>query len=219
MVTRKSWTSHSCHFYTLSCKRARGQVRASEGARKEKDRVRQEIRSKGAREKESKRDDKEAVHKLPDRQDAAHKGEANKEAASACKYLVCEGERVREGGRERKSAHERERERGGGGGGGGREGGREGEKEGRERKRDRTREEREERVREGEGGSQGGRNESHAWTVLQPAEDKMRKTLDLSVFPAQNSRGHVDRSSQVRLAGCFALVCVSICELLHAPSC
>jgi hypothetical protein len=41
--------------------------------------VRQEIRSKGAREA-SKRDDKEAVHKLADRQEAA-----DKEAASACR--------------------------------------------------------------------------------------------------------------------------------------
>ena len=75
----------------------------------------------------------------------------------------------------------------------------------RARERERERGEREERGREGEGGSQGGRKESHAYTVLQLAEDKMRKTLGLSVFPAQNSRGHVARSGQVRLAGCQML--------------
>ena len=42
--------------------------------------MRQEISSKEAREKESKRDDKEEVHKLADRQEAA-----DKEAASACR--------------------------------------------------------------------------------------------------------------------------------------
>ena len=67
--------------------------------------MRQEIRSKGAREKESKRDDKEAVHKLPDRQEAENKEAADKEAGGVG---WGEGEEGREREREREEREKRE---------------------------------------------------------------------------------------------------------------
>ena len=84
---------------------------------------------------------------------------------------------------------EAEREERGAGGAGGEGGG-----EARDRRRDvdgkRERSvgrRREREALEREGGSQGGRIESYASTVLQPEEDKMRKTLGLSVYSAKYS--------------------------------
>jgi len=94
------------------------------GARKENDRVRQEIRSKGAREKESKRDDKEVARKLQDRQEAAagsrqagRQTGGSRHGGSKCLQVSVplQGESAREegreGGREGGRARERERER------------------------------------------------------------------------------------------------------------
>ncbi len=92
-------------------------------------------------------------------------------------------------------------------------------------KRERSEGRRRERERERERASQGGRIESYASTVLQPEEDKMRKTLGLTVYSAKVFQPievrcwlvGCHRGAALRITACVSLRTVRVSCLCACP--